>query len=46
MDAAEGGHPEVIRIRAAELDESAVDGRKMPCSPECLIRRTQQKCEI
>jgi hypothetical protein len=30
----------------AELDESAVDGRKLPCSPECLIRRMQQKGKL
>lgn len=26
-----------------KLDESAVDGRKLPCSPECLVRQRQRK---
>ncbi len=64
MDRDEGGHPDLMRIRAkrckvcgllrlnllaqhrAKLDESAPDGRQLPCSPECLTRQRQRKGQI
>jgi hypothetical protein len=30
----------------AKLDESAFDGRLLPCGPECITRRRQQKGQI